>query len=100
MSQLAVQQVLSRESEDYAVSTRAALAAEQYRAAGIRVHPGERVSYVLRETKAKDKTKRVSVATTEEMPAYDMAEYLRLLQAAADEVSCGSNSPGKLGWQG
>ena len=45
--QLAVQQVLSREPDEYAVSTRAALAAEQYRAAGIRVHPGERLSYVL-----------------------------------------------------
>ena len=44
--QLAVQQVLSQEPEDYAVSTRAALAAEQYRAAGVRVHPGERLSYV------------------------------------------------------
>jgi DNA polymerase elongation subunit (family B) len=85
--QLAVQQVLSREPEEYAVSTRAALAAEQYRAAGVPVHPGERLSYVLKDTKAKDKTERVAVAASETPLAYDVAEYIRLLEAAAAEVS-------------
>jgi DNA polymerase elongation subunit (family B) len=85
--QLVVQQVLSREPEEYAVSTRAALAAEQYRAAGVSVHPGERLSYVLKDTKAKDKADRVIVARSETPLAYDVAEYTCLLQAAAAEVA-------------
>lgn len=91
-SQLAVQQVLSREPDEYAVSTRAALAAEQYRSVGVRVHPGERLSYVLKDTKAKDKAERVAVATSEVPLAYDVAEYIRLLRAAAAEVSWASGS--------
>lgn len=87
-SQLAVQQVLSREPDEYSVSTRAALAAEQYRAVGVRVHPGERLRYVLKDTKAKEKGERVAVLTQEGMSSYDVAEYLRLLHTAAAEVSC------------
>ncbi len=85
--QLAVQQVLTREPEEYAVSTRAALAAEQYRAAGVPVHPGERLSYVLKDAKAKDKADRVAVAASETPLVYDVVEYIRLLKAAAAEVS-------------
>ena len=85
--QFAVQQVLSREPEEYAVSTRAALAAEQYRATGVPVHPGERLSYVLKNTKAKDKADRVIVTESETPLVYDVVEYIRLLKAAAAEVS-------------
>ena len=72
--ELAVQQVLSREPEDYAVRTRAALAAEQYRAAGVRVHPGERLRYVLKDTKAKTKSERVTVTVDERIPSVASGE--------------------------
>lgn len=81
---LFVSQVLSREPEAYVVSTRAALAAEQYRATGVPIHPGERLSYVLQDVKAKDKAARVAVSTT--TVNYDVQEYARLLRAAAAEV--------------
>ena len=72
--ELAVQQVLSREPEDYAVRTRAALAAEQYRAACVRVHPGERLRYVLKDTKAKTKSERVTVTVDERIPSVASGE--------------------------
>lgn len=84
-SHLLVRQVLSRDPDEYAVTTRAALAAEQYRAADVPVHPGERLSYVLRNVKAKDKAARVilNVATKTD---YDVQEYVRLLRVAAAEI--------------
>ena len=81
---LLIRQVLSREPDECAVATRAALAAEQYRAAGIPVHPGERLSYVLQDVKAKDKAARVAASTGR--TEYDVQEYARLLHIAAAEV--------------
>jgi DNA polymerase elongation subunit (family B) len=47
---------LSRDIEDYAIQTRAALAARKLRDAGVPVHPGESVRYVIADAKAKDKS--------------------------------------------
>jgi DNA polymerase, archaea type len=83
---LQVRQTLSQAPEDYTVATRAALAAEQYRAAGIPVHPGERLSYVLKDITAKDKAARIAVSPVAVSEGYDVQEYLRLLRIAAAEV--------------
>ena len=60
-SLLIIEQVLSRDIEDYAVQTRVALAARKLRDAGIPAHPGESVGYVIADAKAKDKARRVTI---------------------------------------
>lgn len=83
---LMVRRTLSKEIEDYTVETRTALAARQLESAGVRVHPGERVRYVITDAKAKDKSRRVHAGGIEPLPDYDAQAYIKLLNDAADEV--------------
>ena len=87
ISRLIVEQVLSRDIEDYAVQTRAALAARKLRDAGIPVHPGESVGYVIADAKAKDKARRVTIGGEGEELRYDLKEYVKRLRNAGKEVS-------------
>jgi DNA polymerase-2 len=87
ISRLIVEQVLSRNIEDYAVQTRTALAARKLRDAGISVHPGESVGYVIADAKAKDKARRVTIGGEGEELRYDVKEYVKLLRDAGKEVS-------------
>jgi DNA polymerase-2 len=87
ISRLIVEQVLSRDIEDYAVQTRAALAARKLRDAGIPVHPGESVGYVIADAKAKDKARRVTIGGEGEELRYDVKEYVKRLRDAGKEVS-------------
>ncbi|HYE74581.1 MAG TPA: DNA polymerase domain-containing protein, partial [Blastocatellia bacterium] len=80
--QLVVSQTLSREPEGYRVETRAATAARLLNNAGINVHPGERVQYLIADLTAKDKAKRISIGGDDETVSYDIEEYQRLLKAA------------------
>src|SRR5262245_36102211 len=50
---LIVEQVLSRAPEDYAVQTRAAIAARKFRNVGVPIHPGESVGYVINKARTK-----------------------------------------------
>ena len=87
ISRLIVEQVLSRDIEDYAVQTRTALAARKLRDAGIPVHPGESVGYVIADAKAKDKARRVTIGGECEELRYDVKEYVKRLRDAGKEVS-------------
>jgi len=88
ISRLIVEQVLSRDLEDYAVQTRAALAARKLRDAGIHpVHPGESVGYVIADAKAKDKARRVTIGGEGEELRYDVKDYVKRLRDAGKEVS-------------
>lgn len=87
IKRLIVEQVLSRDPEEYAVDTRAALAARKLRDAGIPVHPGESVGYVIADAKAKDKTRRVTIGGDSEELRYDVKEYVKRLRDAGKEVS-------------
>ncbi|MCG3145078.1 MAG: hypothetical protein HONDAALG_02619 [Gammaproteobacteria bacterium] len=84
---LIVEQVLSRDIEDYTVETRAALAARKLRDAGIPVHPGESVGYVIADAKAKDKARRVTIGGDSDELRYDVEEYVKRLRDAGKEVS-------------
>jgi len=86
---LIVEQVLSREIEEYAVETRASLAARELIADGVNVHPGEKIGYVITNAKAKNKAERVSTSNrggTGGTVDYDRQEYAIRLEAAAKEV--------------
>ena len=98
LHELVIEQVISREPESYAVTTRAALAAQELRAEGIPVHPGQAVGYVITNAKAKEKRRRISTKETAQAPQYDIAEYAKRLRAAGAEVYFGlaSDNPYQL----
>ena len=83
---LIIEQVLSREIEEYNVETRAALAASELIGDGVNVHPGEKIGYVITNAKAKNKTERVSTSNRNGSVHYDRQEYAARLKAAAKEI--------------
>ena len=85
-SLLTIEQVLSREIEEYDVETQAALAARELIGDGVRVHPGEKVGYVITNAKAKNKAERVMTSNRNGLVQYDRREYAARLKIAAKEV--------------
>jgi DNA polymerase elongation subunit (family B) len=83
---LIIEQVLSREIEEYDVETRAALAARELGADGLKAHPGEKIGYVITNAKAKNKADRVAISNRNGLVQYDRREYAARLKAAAEEV--------------
>jgi DNA polymerase elongation subunit (family B) len=83
---LIVEQVLSREIEEYAVETRASLAARELIADGVTMHPGERIGYVIADAKAKNKAERIRTSNRDGSAHYDRQEYATRLEAAAKEI--------------
>jgi DNA polymerase-2 len=83
---LIIEQVLSREVEEYDVETRAALAARELIDNGVNVHPGEKIGYVITNARAKNKADRVSTSNRNGLVQYDRHEYAARLQVAAKEV--------------
>ena len=87
IKRLIVEQVLTRDIEEYAVNTHAALAARKLRDAGIPVHPGESVGYVIADAKAKDKARHVTIGGHNEELRYDVRAYVKRLRDAGKELS-------------
>ena len=86
LADLLITQTLSRAPQDYAVATRTALAAQQLIDEGIPVHPGESVGYVIADAKARDCERRVATSQARAKTKYDVAEYVRLLRVAGEEI--------------
>lgn len=86
LKRLIVEQVLSRNIEEYAVDTRAAIAARKLRDAGVNIHPGEKVGYVIADAKSKDKEKRITIGSEDGVMRYDVEEYVKRLRDAGKEV--------------
>ena len=87
---LAITFNLSKAPEDCARDTVRSLAAKQLAAAGIRLHPGEAVSYVIASAKDKVKDWRAKPLALMEGPLeYDAAKYAELLDRAAEEILSG-----------
>lgn len=86
---LIVEQVLSRNLEEYSVETRASVAARELTADGINVHPGEKIGYVITDVQAKNPSERVSISNKDGQTKYDHRGYLKKLKAAAAEVAVG-----------
>ena len=59
MEHLAIARTISQEPNAYKVDSPIALAAQQLEDFGIPIHPGEKVSYVIKNSKSKDKAERV-----------------------------------------
>ncbi|HVF92141.1 MAG TPA: DNA polymerase domain-containing protein [Blastocatellia bacterium] len=84
---LLVKRTLSKEMDGYAADTKTAVAARQLRKAGIEVRPGEPVQYLLINTGSKNREERVQAHPVGSKAGYDAGEYIRLLKAAAAEVT-------------
>ncbi len=84
---LLVKRRLTKELDDYTTETRTAIAGRQMREAGIKVHPGERVGYIISDARSKTRTSRVRAECVENASRYDTDEYIKLLNDAAGEVA-------------
>jgi DNA polymerase-2 len=88
--ELAISKQLRQAPEDYVHDTLSALAAKKMAAAGIQLHPGEMISYIVTEEKDKVKDWRVMpLALIEETFDYDVRYYRRLIEKAADVLTGG-----------
>ncbi len=91
---------LTRKPSDYKVDSRTALAAREYERAGIRLHPGEKVSFLLKNVRDPLKETRVRAAPfIRPEDLYDAEAYTELLDRAVKElwiVMEGGASPKKL----
>ncbi|MFQ5912187.1 MAG: DNA polymerase domain-containing protein [Nitrospinota bacterium] len=78
---------MSRDASSYKVDNWTALAAKQYERAGIRLHPGETVSFLLKNVKDPVKEERVRAAPfIRPEDGYDVEKYEGLLDRAAEEL--------------
>jgi DNA polymerase-2 len=83
---LVIKRTLTKQIQDYLVDTRTAVTARQLRDAGIRLHPGQGVRYVITDARSKEPSGRVVAGELIEGAQYDAREYVRLLKAAGAEV--------------
>ena len=85
--ELVVSKTLSQDLGDYKVDNLTALAAQQLEDVGVRIHPGERVPYVIRDARSKVKDDRVRAAPLiGPEDGYDEEKYTELLLKAAEEL--------------
>jgi len=85
--ELVVSKTLSQDPSDYKVENLTALAAQQLEDVGVRIHPGERVPYVIRDARSTVKEDRVRAAPLiGPEDGYDEEKYTELLLKAAEEV--------------
>jgi DNA polymerase-2 len=72
---------------DYKVDNLTALALRQLEDAGVEIHPGEKVHYLIKDSGAKNKEERVrAYPLVSADDFYDEDKYRELLQKAAEEV--------------
>jgi DNA polymerase I len=84
---LAIYRQLSRHPLAYEVGAHTAIAARQMLAAGIELHPGQTIAYVVTDTKAKNPNLRVrALPLVGKRARYDRRWYLDLLLEACEEL--------------
>ena len=91
-SELVVSKTLSQDPADYKVNNLTVLAVQQLEDVGVRIHPGERVPYVIRDARSRVKEDRVRAAPlVGPEDGYDEQQYTELLLKAAEEllITCG-----------
>jgi len=78
---------ISKEPNAYKVDSLTALAAQQLEDAGIEIHPGEKVRYVIKDAECKDKAERVRpFPLVGPDDTYDVKKYQEMLVKATEEV--------------
>ncbi len=85
--ELAIKKRISREPYDYCVDSLTAIAAQQLEEAGIEIHPGQKVSYLIKDALARDKDERVrTFPLVGPEDAYDVKKYMDMLLKATEEI--------------
>ena len=75
---LAITRVLSMSPEDYSMNVRHAIAARKLETAGIKVEPGQAVTYII--------TKTATPIQLYKSDSYNLTKYLELIRKAADTI--------------
>jgi DNA polymerase-2 len=84
---LAIGKRISQEPSAYKVDSLTALAAQELEDAGMPIHPGEKVRYVIKDAESKDKAERVRpFPLVGPDDTYDVKKYLDLLVKATEEI--------------
>ncbi len=87
MEQLVIRQSLSQDPEDYTGHGAQSLAARQAAQAGLNLHAGETLSYILTSAGDRDRSRRVRLtALADADTSPDPRAYIRLLRRAANTV--------------
>jgi DNA polymerase II len=85
--QLLISKTVGQELEDYRVENATAQALRQLQAVGIHLHPGERIRYLLRDTRSPNKEERVrAFPRLGPDDGFDVAQYQAILLDAALEL--------------
>ena len=91
---LLVAKSVRQKVNEYKVDNLTALALRQLDAAGIEIHPGEKVNYLIKDAEAKNKEERVRAhpfLSADDL--YDEDKYRELLENAAEEVGLEDSNP-------
>ena len=84
---LTIAKRISQEPNAYKVDSLTALAAQQLEDVGIKIHPGEKVRYVIKDAQSKDKSERVRpFPLVGPDDTYDVKKYMELLVKATEEI--------------
>jgi DNA polymerase II len=83
---LALKRRMTREVDNYQTETRTAQAARQLFDAGVKVHAGENIKYVISKAKSKKKPQQVKAYPLNAKTPYDAQSYIELLLQAIDEL--------------
>jgi len=92
---LAIRRTISQTPNDYKVDSPIALAAQQLEDSGIPIHPGEKVSYIIKDAQSRNKSERVRpFPLMSPDDTYDTEKYQEMLAKATEEVliHCGYNT--------
>ena len=84
---LAIGKRISQEPSAYKVDSLTALAAQELEDAGMPIHPGEKVRYVIKDAESKDKAERVRpFPLVGPDDTYDVKKYVEMLVKATEEI--------------
>jgi DNA polymerase elongation subunit (family B) len=92
--ELLVAKSTRQKANEYKVDNLTALALRQLEDAGIEIHPGEKVHYLIKDSGAKSKEERVrAYPFLSPDDFYDEEKYRELLLKAAEEVGLTDSNP-------
>lgn len=84
---LVIAKRISQEPNAYKVDSLTALAAQQLEDAGIAIHPGEKVRYVIKDAESRDKAERVKpFPLVGPDDTYDVKKYQKMLVKTTEEI--------------
>jgi DNA polymerase-2 len=84
--ELALRRTVTRKVEHYRANTKTAQAARQYLEAGIKIHPGEKVQFVISDEKTGNRSQKARALVDEATIGYNLDSYVKMLLDAMNEL--------------